>query len=294
MITNRRWDVVSQTLDFKINHASKPVVGPFDAARSRELDELDQLLNDPDRYQTAVYQLFEDSLQSALLSRGLNHPRTDVDGRFARAERIARESGNSRQLLRVLYARAWTANFWYDDYAELDRLYDEIESLALDSQSVWELDKSANLWNAGTAWQVSRPQQYDEQGWATRREILREAFVKHSGDAERKTASLWARTQIVLLDAVEARRQHRSLSPLMQDLNNILKEVDGRLDYPVDAVAQIVLELGAFIEDDEQYNVLNESVIELQSRRVSEAEQGVLRLKRGYQLLTTGKNYAGH
>lgn len=291
VITNRRWDVVAQTLDYKIHTESQSRVGPGDVAKALELEELDQLLNDPDRYQGAVYQLFEDSMQTALLARGLNHPRTDVDGRFARAERIARDRGSSRQLLRVLYCRAWTANFWYEDFPELDRLYDEVEALALQSESVWDLDNLVNLWNAGTAWHVNKPQQYDDQKWTLRRDRLRQAFVKHSLDPERKTASLWARTQIVLLDAIVARRQNESLSSLMQELNNILREVDGRLDYPVDDVAQIILELGAVIDDDEDYNELNESVVKLQSQRAGEAKEGFMRFKRGFQLLNAGKKY---
>lgn len=292
VITNRRWDIVAQTLDYKIPTEPKSTVGPSDVAKSLALEELEQLLNDPDRYQNTSYQLFEDSMQSALLARGLDYPRSDVDGRFARAERIARDRDDSRQLLRVLYSQAWTANFWYEDFAELNRLYNDVEALALQSESVWDLDNLANLWNAGTAWRANKPQQYDEKKWAIRRARLREAFVKHSLDSDRKTASLWARTQIVLLDAVAAAHQEDSLSNLMQELNNILREVDGRVDYPVDDVAQIILELGALMEDDENYNELNESVVKLQSQRAGEAKEGAMRFKRGFQLLNAGKKYA--
>ena len=113
------------------------------ARPARTLAELDSQIDDPDRYAGVGYQLAEDCLETALLACGLDRPRTEVDGRFDRAERIAREHGTERQLLRITYHRAWTATCWYEDYAEFERLYESAESLGLGTDNVWDLERLA-------------------------------------------------------------------------------------------------------------------------------------------------------
>jgi hypothetical protein len=91
-------------------------LGPLDTARLAELNEIDRQIADQTRYEGARFQLVEDCLRGAVLARGLNRPRNEVEGRFSQAERLARSIGISQQLMRVAYNRAWTAHWWYEDY----------------------------------------------------------------------------------------------------------------------------------------------------------------------------------
>jgi len=99
---------------------TQKVAGPRDVEREAELHELEEQIKDPARYAGVHYQLAEDCLRAALLARGLERPRHEVDGRFARAERIANEVGHRQQRLRIAYAKAWSAFWWYDDFNELN------------------------------------------------------------------------------------------------------------------------------------------------------------------------------
>jgi hypothetical protein len=80
--------------------------GPGDVRREAELAELDRQIADAERYRGVEYQLAQDCLESALLARGLERPRTEVDGRFARAERVARGINYTPQRLRIAYDKA--------------------------------------------------------------------------------------------------------------------------------------------------------------------------------------------
>jgi hypothetical protein len=71
----------------------------------------------------------------------------EVDGRFRRAERLAAKYPAPGQELRVFYQWAWTTYFWFDDFAELNRLYDKVELLALESDLADDIERPANLWN---------------------------------------------------------------------------------------------------------------------------------------------------
>lgn len=289
---NNRWDVVYQTLDIQQPRVeSKSMPGPLDAERQRDLEELDRLIQDSARYQGSEYQLAEDCLQTALLARGLGRPRIEIDGRFDRAERIARNQGNMRQFFRILYQRAWTANWWFDDFTELDRLYKIAEPLVIDTEVVWDLEKLVNLWQVGTTWRQIKPILSDQEDWASHSAKLREALLRHAADLTKPTSALWARTEMLLMDLTEAVNHRERLPSLLTSISGILKDADGHPDYPVEPIVQIIQELGRVVGDDETYDGLIEEVIQFQAKRVSKAEQGRIRLERGSQKLGAGKTY---
>lgn len=289
---NRRWDVVYETLDIERPRGHvKAVRGPLDAERLRDLEELDRLIEDSARYANSKYQLAEDCLQTAILARGLDRPRTEIDGRFDRAERIATDQEDKRQLFRIIYQRAWTANWWFDDFAELDRLYKVAEPLALDSELVWDLEKLVNLWQVGTTWRREGPGVDDVENWEAHTNRLREALAHHATDTEKPTSALWARTELIFMDFIGAAGDVERLPHVLASLKDILKEVEGHLDYPVEIVIEIVQDLGSALGGDETYDELFETAIELQGRRTGKAEQGLMRLSRGIQKLEARKTY---
>ena len=292
VVKNNRWDVVYQTLDIQYPRVeSKSIPGPLDVERQRDLEELDRLIQDSARYKGSEYQLAEDCLQTALLARGLGRPRIEIDGRFDRAERIARNQGNMRQIFRILYQRAWTANWWFDDFTELDRLYKIAEPLVIDTEVVWDLEKLVNLWQVGTAWRQVKPTLNDHEDWASHGTKLRKSLQRHAADSAKPTSALWARTELVLMDLTDAVVHRERLPSLLASISGILKDADGHPDYPVEPIVQIIQELGRVASDDETYDGLIEEIIQFQATRVSKAEQGRIRLDRGSQKLEAGKTY---
>jgi hypothetical protein len=263
----------------------------LDAERQRDLEELDHLIEDPARYQASEYQLAEDCLQTALLARGLGRPRTEIDGRFDRAERIARKREDTRQLFRILYQKAWTANWWFDDFAELDRIYRIAEPLVIDSEWAWDLEKLVNLWQVGNTWRQVKSTLHNDESWATYTARLREALSRHASNLDKPTCALWARTELVLMDLTDAVVRRERLPSLLTSISGILKDADGHPDYPVESIVQIIRELGRIVGGDETYDGLIEEVIQFQAKRVSKAEQGRIRLDLGSQKLEAGKTY---
>ncbi len=120
--------------------------GPRDTARLAELEELDRQVADPSRYQWARYQLVEDCLRTAILARGLERSRHEVEARFGQADRLAQDYAYAQQRLRITYNRAWTAFWWYEDYYAFNRLYAEAAEHVRDSTNVGDLQLLQNLW----------------------------------------------------------------------------------------------------------------------------------------------------
>ena len=65
-------------------------------------------------------QLVTEALVAAKLSRGLERPRVETEGRFARAIRLAEAHGAYRQKLEAQYEQIWTAFWWFDDFGFLN------------------------------------------------------------------------------------------------------------------------------------------------------------------------------
>ena len=120
--------------------------GPRDTARLGELEELDQQVTDPTRYQGVRYQLVEDCLRSAILARSLERPRNEVESRFEQATRLALEVDHYQQRLRVAYNRAWTAFWWYEDYTQFSQFYENVEQQTEESILASDINLLLNLW----------------------------------------------------------------------------------------------------------------------------------------------------
>lgn len=160
--------------------------------------ELDKEIADADRYRGVKYQLAEDCLQSALLARGLERPRAEVEQRLARAERIADEVGHTQQRLCVAYNTAWSAAWWFDDLDQMSRTYEIVEQLAIQSNQANDLELLTNLYMVLTSAVVSGRLDKQATKLETREAQLMEALGRIAADTDRPNNALQARTSLYL------------------------------------------------------------------------------------------------
>ena len=282
------YELFESTLQVNLGGTATRRLGHADAERERSLAELDSQIDDPDRYQGVGYQLAEDCLETALLARSLDRPRTEVDGRFDRAERMARQHGTERQLLRITYHRAWTATCWYEDYAEFARLYGLAESLGLGTENVWDLERLVILWQVGIALQrIDNVSEANAQ-WGERATQLRVALKAVAEDGGRPTSSLMARTLLVIMMMTEE-VSRESLASGLREIADILETARDHLDYPFDSMARIIEELVNIAGGEKDLDGPLEKIIEMQAKRVGEVQGGRMRLKRALACLKAGR-----
>lgn len=281
VISHKRWQLVADTLQFELQSTLKAVPGLLDAERLRDLEELDKIIEEAagDR---VTFELVEESLQSALLARSIGKPRTEVDGRFERAERLARSISSNRQEQRIWYQRAWTAIWWFNDTREALRIYDLLAAETLQSEWIWDLEFLGNLW---VALQAVLPPEAD------RTAALHAALQRQADDRSKKTSSLWARTQLLLMDLVTGLRTGQCPAPIFEALREVLAEVRRQIEFPLEPVVRIVRELATVIGDAPSYDELLDSVIEIERERHGDRAAGEMRLERGLQKLSRKKSY---
>ena len=139
-------DIAIQTFSLQPEKTSSPTYGPSDQQKQDNLDAYERDIADSERYRGVEFQLVEDCLSAAIISRELQKPRYETDGRFQRALSLAQKYGTERQAFHVIYQQAWTANFWYDDFDTLLALYNQVETFALSSKNTEDVERCLNLW----------------------------------------------------------------------------------------------------------------------------------------------------
>ncbi|MFQ3456232.1 hypothetical protein PMN64_23405, partial [Bradyrhizobium sp. UFLA01-814] len=294
VIENGRTDIAVEALNIQeLRSTSSKEIGPADLERQQELQELEQRIGDSDSYRGARYQLVEDSLRAALLARGLGRPRTEIDGLFIRADRLATDPDNTGQRLRIAYNYAWTLIFWFDDYRYLNSLYDTIESFALKSDQMEEVELALNLWMVLLS-QVRRGVLSTEEAKIdARKESIRSVLKTLAADEVRPNNALQARTNLALIaiqDATEA-SDSGALDQVWRDLNQIVSDAENLGDYPFERLANLIEELAELGADSPEFDALFERIIgKLESRRGEVAGAGLLK-DRGFQKLKADKPY---
>lgn len=289
---NNRLQIAIETLKLTgYDAASHKIVGAHDTERETELKELDQQIDDVNRYRGVEYQLAEDCLQSAFIARGLERPRVEVDGRFQRAVGVADKVGNRQQRMRFFYAKAWTGFWWYNDFDELNRLYDQVEELSIGSSQSTDLELLANLWTVLYT-SVARGQlKGKDANLNARTEKLKNELERLAAERHRPNNALWAKTRRLLMDINEAATKKVSLDAAFTNLKKVLIESEGLAEFPITSITRIIQEMGDFYADSPAYDELFDVVVNLTKHRASEGETGCLLLQRGQQKLMAGKKY---
>jgi hypothetical protein len=267
-------------------------LGPRDTARLAELEELDRQVTDPSRYRGARYQLVEDCLRSAILARGLERPRSEVESRLAQADRLAQNVNYRQQRLRIAYNRAWTAYWWYEDYLAFNRFYEEVEQLAEGSVQASEVELLLNLWQLLTPLIAAGQISVQDAKVESRRRRLAAMLEAIAVDPVRQNNALQARTGLALMRITQAYQAGRldQLESGWRDLSQIVDESAALGDYPVARLFNIVTELGEYV-DNPAFDALYEKVVNAIRQRRSDGEAGEAYTERAVQKLRQGKLY---
>jgi hypothetical protein len=268
-------------------------VGPADRERQQELDELEKAIADPELYAGAQYQLFEDCLRAALLARGLARPRAEIDGLFIRAQRIAEKSDDDRQRLRVAYNYAWTVIFWFDDYNQLNQMYDGVASVALKSNQSEEVERAVNVWMVLSS-QVGRGVLRKKDAKLDERKAAIAARLDElAAEYSRPNNALQARTNRALLDLYDAmaRRDLNAVDAAWKTFQKIVAESEPLGDYPFDRLPALVNEFAELGVESAEFDKLFELVVTALEKRKGDAAAAELLSDRGFKKLEAGHPY---
>ena len=270
----------------------KSQTGPRDTVRLEELEQLDQQVADSSRYQGAHYQLVEDCLRSAILARGLERSRSEVESRFVQASRLAVRLDHNQQRLRIAYNRAWTAYWWYEDYAEFSEFYEDVEQHAKESVLASDVDLLLNLWMLLLTSRAMGQLETQDAKIEARSQRLATMLEAISTDSTRPNNALQARTSLTLMQTTQALHSKKfdEVENGWRDLTEVVDKSVGLGAYSVERLFKLVRELGEYV-DSPAFDTLYDKLADAMRKRCSDGEAGMAYISRAKQKMGQEKPY---
>lgn len=261
-------------------------LGPSDYSRTKLLAEIERELEDPAAFVGMPMQRAAEALVAAKLARSLELPRTDVDGRFMRAIRLADDGGTQRQQLGARYESLWTAFWWFDDIQAVLTGYEAFENLVLDDTHASNLELLCNLaqllFNVVISGQVTS----EDAQLESRIERLASRLAALSDDAERPNNALEAKTSLLTIRVNQAMlaRHADALSALWPQFAHLLAQAEGLGEFDAERLAKLIEGFGQVAGDDRGYRDLVDQLAEFMTKRAGDSAGALVWLRRAHQL----------
>jgi len=261
-------------------------LGPSDYSRRQQLDDIETALSDPERFAGMERQRVTEALVAAKLSRNLEWPRTETDGRFARAIRLAEADGTYRQRLEANYERIWTGFWWFDDIGLLNDSYDGFEALTLETDYARNLEFLCNLAQLLFNAVIHEHLTATEAKLEERITRLSHRLGVMAKDAERPNNALGARMSLLVIQSNQALidRDPVALAALWPQFSEVVEQAKGLGEFPAERLIQMIEVFGNVAAKDPGYARLVDQTASFVSERKSEGEGALVLLKRAQQL----------
>lgn len=263
-----------------------PRFGPEDYRRLQTLDALERALTDPTAYAQRETERVNDALSAALLSRELEKPRFETEGRFDRAIRLADRFGTPRQRVETRYERLWATYYWFDDFDRLSEDFDDVatRAYATDDAELHELVANLvqNLANAVMLGHRSA----EEMKLKERRDDLMSRLDSLWADPHRPNNALEARTTWLFAEStrIMMARDDEAFANLWPLFSEVISKADGLSEYRVQRLEPIVDIFGRKAGRHAAYRQLVDDLAAFVAKRAGDARGGLIRLKRAMQL----------
>lgn len=266
-------------------------LGPTDYSRTQQLEDIEREIENPEAFAGMERQRVTEALIAAKLSRNLERPRTETDGRFLRAIRLAEQDGTYRQNLEARYEYLWTAFWWFDDVEFVNRTYSEFEDLVLTASHARNLEFLANLLQLLVNSVVHDHLTREDSELDDRTERLRTAFEQMAADDERPNNRLEALTSLAIIrlnEAVVSEKQ-KDLAVVWQEFSCILNQAAALGEFEAGRLISMIEVAGNAAGNDPLYSELVEQLADFVAKRTSEAQGALILLKRARHLDDTDK-----
>ena len=289
VFSNKKEVLAITELKIKTELRAQRRLGPLDTQKENELQEVEAQIELAAKNAHRTPALADDCARAVELARELELPRTDIEGRLLRLKRVAEECGSPYQRFLAEYTWAWTAFWWFEDYAAFLEHYIEVEKRLLGTTNVYQVELCFNLWCNLQMASASGKLSPEEMKLAERTRTLTEELTRLAQEEEKPSSALQAETLILLMNLV-------SFSPDQVD-GQLQKAVDvidrcvGLVGFPFEPLVQILTELGKYAGDRPDYEVLHEKLINAVATRNGDVAAALLLVQRAAQALDNDRPY---
>jgi hypothetical protein len=291
VIDNERKDIASDYLGVGQVVNDPMRLGPEDYSRRRRLDAIERSFRDSSHYDGMERQMVVEAMIAACLSRNLEAPRHETDGRHARAIRIAGRYGIERQQLEARYDALWTAFWWFDDIHVVNDGYRDVEAAALKADHARNVEFLVQLHQLLVNAVIHRMATAEACDFEGRSDRLEAVLVRMAGDVERPNHRLEARTSLVVVRtgrSVAAKKFGR-LPEIWAELGSILDEAAGLAEYDADRLVRLIEAMAEQAGRDPAFRAITERLADFVAKRTSDVEGALILLRQALRLGDDGR-----
>lgn len=282
---------VIECLNLSTVYLEEKVIGSNDAIRISKLSEIEDTINNANRFFELDFQLVENCLESAILSRMLELPKAEVIGKFDRAKRFANKLDNLQQKIRIHYQTAWTYLNWYDDYIEFYNEFVEFRVLAKIDPNLNNIELYLNLYNllksVCTIEEIKGVIIFnildDEKEFV---ELLKKCSVNYN----KPSTALLSNFYLSLINISNKIKENIDITEDLISLRECFEKSKNHLDIPFEQLKEIIQIYDKILSDSLEYDNLIDIIAEIESTRVSELSSGKIYLNRGVTKLENNLN----
>lgn len=277
-------DIIVDSLNLSSVYKPKVRLGSNDTDRLKKLESLEKEIANPNRYFEFDFQLVEDALEAALLSRNIGRSKDEVEGKFERALRFSNKLQNKGQLVRIHYQRAWMYIHYFDDFKNFISAYQEVKNLVSIESTISELELFFNLFNVLKG--VVSNEVFDECkaiDLNNERIEIENIIQSHINDESKPSSALIARTFKIILDLWDKMTNQENPDELFNEFSDCLKNSTGHIEYPFEVFKNIIEVYGDIFPDNSAYDSLFETVAEISGNRHSQVSSAEMFIRRGAQ-----------
>lgn len=260
--------------------------GPADFSRSQQLENIEKELTNPEAYPGLEIQRATEALVAARLSRSLERPRTETEGRFLRAIRLASAGGTHRQQLLAKYEWIWTAVWWFDDVELLNSAYDEFDVLLGQTDFSKNIELQCNLLQALLGVVNLGHLSSETARLSERTQLVCDKLLAISKKQERPNNATQAHASFLVIQASQAaiKKDTAALSALWPQFSTLLRQAKGLGEFQAEQLIEMIEFFGSMAASDKGYARLVDEVAAFVAERTSEGEGALILLKRAERL----------
>jgi hypothetical protein len=258
-------------------------IGPNDTSRIDRLNIIESNIINPNRYYEYDYQLVEDALEAAILSRMLEKPREEIEGKFDRVFRFCRKVNNEKQWIRCHYQKAWTYIHWYNDYESFIEEYKNLKEYISEDLSISSIELYINLLNLLRGLSTSKKCNLARFDINMKIEIdnLIILLSKYEDNKIKPCTSLIAKTYKLIQFLADSFQNGENQDEILIELSNCFSKSKIYLEYPFDCFKASIEVFGKVFPNNEEYDNLIDCIASISEKRSSELSSGEIFLKRG-------------
>ena len=289
-ISNQYADLAYETMRAGSYDPERLQLGPNDIRRRRELDALEKAISTASTSRREVLKALSDAYDAACVSRELEVPRYETEGRFSRAIRLAENDGTDANVLRARYEYAWTMLWWFDDISVIDGEYEALEELAFKSGLADHASNICNLHQVMIA-QINNdwvsPEELNVQCRSRRLEAQLNSI---SEDRSLPNNALYGAVLLQLhkLTCRDEENAGEVAESVWIELTKIVERASGMGEFPAKMLDGVVEAVSPFVSESETFDALLDKLAEFMGDRQRDGKAGAIYLNRGRQKVENG------